>query len=375
MCAVVAAVLTTAARGQTRPSTQPTDALDHLLQPIRDRHTLPALAAVVVRGDAVVASGAVGVRKWGDATPVTPNDRFHLGSCTKAMTATMIGTLVEQGRLRWETTVTDVFPELRDKIQPAYRTVTLAQLLTHRSGLPEDRRPGPVLFKLRTLQGPLLAQRAKLVELALDQEPAAEAGTKMIYSNLGYAVAGAMAERVTGQTWEDLMQARLFMPLGMTTAGFGPPGKPDAVDQPFGHRRVGERVMPIAPGPLADNPASIGPAGTVHAGLGDWARFAALHLRGARGAAKLLEPATFARLHAPPAGSDYAMGWAVVERDWAGGRALTHGGSNGLWYAVIWLAPQKELALLIATNSGDSRAALACDETAQALLQYVSEAD
>ncbi|MGD8451609.1 MAG: serine hydrolase domain-containing protein [Phycisphaerae bacterium] len=355
------------------PTTQPVRDLAELLEPIRAQHNLPALAGTIIRGDDLVALGATGVRCMGDTTLVTPNDRFHIGSCTKAMTATLIGRLVEQGQLRWDTTVADVFPDLKGEIRPEYHAVTIEQLLTHRSGLPEDRVPGPVFMRLRTLDGPIRQQRETLVRLALGQEPAAQPGSKMIYSNMGYAVAGAMAERVTGRSWEELMRDLLFTPLKMDTAGFGPPGTPLEPDQPRGHRLVGEELLPLEPLALSDNPACLGPAGTVHCSLGDWARFAALHLRGARGESGLLKAETITTLHRPPPGFDYALGWGVVERPWAGGTALTHAGSNTYWYAVAWLAPKRDFAVLVATNCGTPEAAKACDETAGKLIEYVQK--
>ena len=287
----------------------------------------------------------------------------------------MIARLVEQGRLTWDTTVGQTFPELKDKIHSAYHDVTLRQLLTHRSGLPEDRQPGPVFMRLRLLTGPIREQRLTLVELALQQEPAAPPGTKMIYSNMGYAVAGAMAEQTTGQTWEDLLRDLLFTPLKMQTAGFGPPGTQGKVDQPRGHLTGDGGLMPLEPSPWADNPACLGPGATVHCSLADWGRFAALHLRGIQDRSKLLKPETFADLHRCPPDSDYALGWVQVERPWAGGQAFTHAGSNGHWYAVIWLAPKKDLAFLVATNCGPDRAGPACEQALAKLIKNALDSD
>ena len=167
----------------------------------------------------------------------------------------------------------------------------------------------------------MLTQRRRLVQLALSRKPAAKPGTKFQYSNIGYAIAGAMCERVTGKTWEDLMRERLFNPLGMTTAGFGPPGTAAKVDQPWGHLASGAKLKPIPPGRKADNPAVIGPAGTVHCSLADWAKFAAASLPHDANHKSLVSAATLRKLHTPLAGEDYAFGWLVTERGWAGGTA------------------------------------------------------
>jgi CubicO group peptidase (beta-lactamase class C family) len=351
-----------------------------LLRPIREKHDLPGLAAVVVRGDRVVASGACGVRRRGGTEPLTVDDRFHLGSCTKSMTATLIATLVHEKKLDWTTTVGQVFTDL-PKMHPDWQNVRLEQLLTNRGGVPNDLSRDGLWGKLWSLTGrPPREQRRALVEGVLGAPPEAPPGSKFIYSNAGFSIAGAMAERVTGESWEALMKERLFEPLGMETAGFGPPGKKGQDPAPWGHRADGTPVSPDDPG--ADNPAAIGPAGIVHCALGDWAKYVSLHLRfdgdgchrpprGSEKVLALLGPLAFAKLHAVPEGAEtrYAMGWAVEDRDWAEGRTLTHNGSNTMWFVVAWLAPKRDFAVLVAANQGGDAAAKATDEAAWAVIQ------
>ncbi len=105
------------------------------LEIIRAKYDLPALAVVVVKDGAICDRAAVGVRKWGAAALVTTNDLFHIGSCTKSMTATLTAMLIEAGQLRWDTTVAEVFPEWKGIMDRQYENVTVQQLLTQRSGL------------------------------------------------------------------------------------------------------------------------------------------------------------------------------------------------------------------------------------------------
>jgi hypothetical protein len=125
--------------------------------------------------------------------------------------------------------------------------------------------------------------------------------------------------------------------------------------------------MPV--GPIADNPPGWGPAGTVHASLASWGRFVAAHLAGARGEGTFLQPATWQLLHAAPDGQDYAFGWVRLQRDWAGGTALFHNGSNTLWYCCAWLSPAKGFAVLATCNAGPPRAEKACDAVATVLVR------
>jgi CubicO group peptidase (beta-lactamase class C family) len=339
--------------------------LEAQLEPIRAKHGLPALAGAVLHGDEVIARGAVGLRAIGSAEPVTVDDLWHIGSCTKAFTATLIALLVEEGKLSWTTTIGEVLPDLADDVRPEYLGVTVEQLLRHRSGLPTDRKPDPgIRSQLRSFPGSIREQRYQVARLVLQQEPAAPAGSNMLYSNFGYLVAGAMAEGVGAKPWEELLRQRIFDPLGMSSAGFGAPGVADAVTQPRGHRRGN----PVEPGPLADNAPVIGPAGTVHLSLADWGKFAALHLAGARGESDFLRQETFQRLYTPSPGGDIAIGWGVQRRG-AIGRLLTHAGSNGSWFARIVLAPERNLAILVTMNMSGAEAEKATDGVVIAMIR------
>lgn len=224
---------------------------------------LPAMAVAIVTRDAVLYHNALGVRRRGDPTPVTPDDRFHIGSNTKAMTAGLVGLLVDEGRMRWTTTIAELFPELATRMRPEYRTVTVRELLTHHSGLVRDAAGsfGP---------GSPREQRTRAVEWILTRPPASPRGT-LAYSNCNYILAGAMVERLTGEPYEQLLVRRLLAPLGLTTVGFGPPATPGKVDQPWGHvNGLFNRVKAIAPDDEhADNPPVYAPAGRIHLSVHD----------------------------------------------------------------------------------------------------------
>ncbi|QDV35728.1 serine hydrolase domain-containing protein [Tautonia plasticadhaerens] len=343
-----------------------------LLEPIRARHELPALASAIMTIEGAVKVGAVGVRIVGREDPVTIEDRFHLGSCTKAMTATLLATFVEEGRLSWETTLAEALPDLEQGMHPDYRGATIQQILAHRAGFPgETVAPGLSLDAMRNLGDSMPRQRTMYLGRILAERPASPPGSEFRYSNRNYIVAGAIAERLGDASWEDLMRARLFEPLGMRTTGFGPSATRGRADQPWPHvLDLFGRSSPIPPGPGADNPALIGPAGTVHASLGDWGRFLACHLRSGKGegGSPILRAESFARLHEKPDEGDYGFGWHFAEREWAGGTALTHAGSNTMNHAVVWFAPRRDFAVVAATNQGGEAASRACDEACSAMI-------
>jgi CubicO group peptidase (beta-lactamase class C family) len=286
------------------------------------------------------------------------------------MTATLCAMLVEEEKLRWDSRVGEIFPDLAPKMDPGFRGVTLEQLLTNHSGAPNGLDRDGLWGKLRAFQGSPVEARQILTEGVTKFPPEAPPGTKFIYSNAGFSIAGHMAEKVMGKPWEELMREKIFKPLHMDSAGFGAPGSKSSVDQPRGHDENGNAVEP---GPRADNPVAIGPAGIVNCTVADWAKFIALHLRGDEGDARLLKAETFKKLHTPAADPEqkYAFGWGVTSRPWAGEgtRVLTHSGSNTLWYCVVWIAPEKDFAVLVACNKGGQDATKACDEASWALIQ------
>ena len=334
------------------------------LERIREAHHLPALAGAAVDEGEIVAIGATGLRRSDEEVPVTMGDIWHLGSCTKSMTASVCAMLVEDGKMRWDMTIAEVFPDWRKAMQPAWRSVKLEQLLVHRGGAPRDP-PADLWAAANKREGTPTEQRYEFIQAVLRLPPEAPPGSKFIYSNQGYAIAGAMLEKLTGKPWEQLMRERIFAPLGMKSSGFGVPGTIGQIDQPWGHTRAGGQNKPVQ----SDNPPGIGPAGTVHGSLDDLARYTMLHLRRGQGTNALLKPETFRRLHTPPAGAEYAAGWISLERGWAGGKALMHNGSNTMWYLVMWLAPERNFAVIAATNIAGPEAEKGCDEVASAMIE------
>jgi CubicO group peptidase (beta-lactamase class C family) len=320
------------------------DTLRADLTAARDKASMPALAGAVVSSRAVQAD-ALGVRKLGAAGAATARDRFHVGSVTKPMTATLIALYVEEGKLAWTTKVADVFPEFSAGMRPEYRDATLEDLLEHRSGLPGFATLAEIAV-VPPFPGDAAAQRRAFTGWVLSQAPEAAPG-EFHYSNGGYAVAAAMLEKVTGESWESLMRRRLFGPLGMTTAGFGWPSLVDP-DEPNGHVTADDGA--VTPhddtDPVERVPAIFAPAGDVHASIGDFARFAQMHLRGLRGERTLLRPETVRKLHTPR--GSYALGWEVENVD--GVPTSFHDGSADTFYAVAAIQPSRDRAVVLATN-------------------------
>ena len=169
-----------------------------------------------------------------------------------------------------------------------------------------------------------------------------------------------MAEKRTGSSWETLMKERLFEPLAMKSAGFGSPGQFGAVDQPWGHLKWGSKWQPLQ----GDNAEALGPAGRVHCTIRDWAKFVALQLPANKN--RFLSRMNLDKLIEPI--GDYAGGWNVVKRSWAKGIALNHGGSNTMWFANLWVAPELNRAYVTVTNSYDKNSFTISDNVVGAVI-------
>jgi CubicO group peptidase (beta-lactamase class C family) len=369
--------------------------VDAILQSILSRGNKRfGMVATVLRGERIIAQGAAGVRKRGTAERITLDDQFHLGSCTKAMTATLVAMLVEEGKLNWTTTLGELFADTVKPMHPAWEKVTLRQVLAHRAGLRGEPgglaqvfnelvRPDRAFHFLKAVRnGTLPQQRLEIARQALSRPPGIPPDTKYRYSNVGYILAGAVLEQLTSRTWEELMRERLFRPLGISTGGFGAPGTADKTEQAWGHSPVlGKPLDPRSP--AAALPLFYGPADQAHMTVTDWAKFVALHLRGDPAnphcQAALLKLDTFAEMHAvAPATTSkgwvirglnflatgdaapavtYCAGWLISTASWAKGtrpgdtgRRLWHAGSNGRWGSGVVVAPEIDFAVLVACN-------------------------
>ncbi|MDF1504638.1 serine hydrolase [Roseisolibacter sp. H3M3-2] len=345
-----------AVRGSTTITVRPGPAapladLTRIVDSVRLAWKLPAIAAAIVTlEDGLVAVGAAGTRRASGGPAVTSDDRWHLGSNTKAMTALLAAAAVAQDRIGWTTTIAQAFPELAS-VRAEYRDVTLRELLSHQSGLT------PILGNAALGTGTTAAaQRASAVAAVLQQPP--PSGTTrgaFEYNNVGYVVAGAMLERALGTSFEAAMATHVFTPLGMTDAAWGPQAAAGSTTQPVAHRRQSDGSWTELEG--YDLPPVFNSSGTMHMSLASWGRFVREVLRVEAGTSTVA-PADVARQTTSPAvainaTASYGMGWGIASRAWANGKVLDHTGSNLGNASLAVLAPARNVAFLVATNGYD----------------------
>ena len=354
-----------------------------MLEPLRTEFAMPGMVAAVAKGGRIVAAGAVGVRALGYDQRALTGDRIHIGSDGKAMTALVAATLVEEGALSWDTTVGEVLGDRVPGMNPKLAAVRLDQLLSHSSGIPTDT---PEMFdfylNLDAFDYNTPELRLKALDAWKHNAPVVPEGSPFQYANFGFMIAGTMMEAVTGKPWELLVQERIFDPLELASAGFGPTATPGRIDGMVGHEiRPDGTVIARLWGNAADMPQLLAPAGTVHMSILDFARWASWVAGGARRGPALVKPETLDYLLAekvrtprrpnPPPGTPaqggYAMGWSVEKFDWSDRELSTHNGSNGLNLAKILVDVEKDLAIVVAVNIGGQNADKAAGQAMEAL--------
>ncbi len=301
-----------------------------------------------------------GVRMLGTAEKIAKTDAWHIGSCTKSMTATLAARAIEAGELKWTDTVVDLLGGAIPTIRPEYRQASLIDLLSHHAGLPREAPSDDMRLTFGFAQD-LRTQRLAYARRALEQPPAVAPRTKASYSNAGYDIVGAMLEQSLRARWETLIRERVFEPLGMRSAGFGPPSARDSAGAPVGHARATDgKLHPWTEPEEADLPAVFAPSGLVHVSLQDLLNYLEVHRDRP---VRYLTRSTWDKLHTPPFHDGYALGWGVDENG-----SLTHNGSNGMWLANVLIDKPTGMVFAGALNARTPTATSVLDQASDAAL-------
>lgn len=318
--------------------------LTAIVESVRAQYDLPALAgAIVTRQGGMFGMAATGRRRASQATAVTVNDLWHIGSNLKGITAHVAGIAVAEGKISWTTTLAEAYPEYAGTMRAEYKNVTLRMLLGHIGG---------VMANINTIQvpaGTLTAQRANVAMQATALAPVGGGVGTFTYSNVGYMMAANMVERAMGMTWEDIMQQKLLTPLAVTAFGWGPA---PAASQPIGHQRNGSTWTEW---PTSDNAPVLSAAGRSHWSLEGWGKVIQDILKADQGQSPLVTQ-TIARVNmTSQSASQYGSGWYVYANSpWIQGRGAQHDGSNNLNYARVQLGLDAGVGVMAVTNSHDT---------------------
>lgn len=321
--------------------------LETLLGPLLSAARVPGGAiGVVVAGELLFAQGW-GYRDLDAKRPLDSRTVYPIASTTKAMNATLLGMLVDEGRLSWDIPVQHYLPRLRLGDSLTSAKITLRDLVTMRTGLPRH--------DWLWIEQPMT--RADLIERLQYLELSAGLRERFQYNNLTVTASGHIAEVITERPWEDLTLERLFKPLKMTNTGFAAPASGNVtLSYHEDRRRVLQKTRRLA----AEVTAPSG--GAIHSTVEDMARWMLFNLNhGEAEGRALIEAPTLAEIHSPQviAGCDssspsrnaaYAMGWFVDT--YAHRPRLTHGGYLHDVNSEVSLFPEDGIGIVSFTNFG-----------------------
>jgi CubicO group peptidase (beta-lactamase class C family) len=309
---------------------------------------VPGVAMAVVKDDEVVFAKGFGLRDVENKLPMTADTILAIGSSSKAFTAFALGTLVDQGKVEWDTPVRAYIPWFRLYDAQAGERLTPRDLVTHRSGLP---RHDLVWYNNSAWS------REQLVRSLEFLPPTADLRERWQYNNLMFLTAGYLVETLTGRSWEDSVRALVFDPLGMARSNFSvlESQKDKDFAQPYAERD--KKVQKI---PFRDI-SVVGPAGSINSSVNEMSRWVTVHINGGKfGDRQVIAPATLADLHAPRmvmgdvairpdiSESSYALGWMVDT--YKGHRRVHHGGNIDGFSAMVSLLPNDGLGFVVLTN-------------------------
>ncbi len=241
--------------------------LDSLLTSVCDAKC-PGLALLVRKNGHEVYGRGCGVRDLRSFTPIDVKTNFRLASFTKQFTAMTVMLLVHEGKLRYDESLTDIFPDF-----PSYgRSITVRNLLTHTSGLPDYEA---LMEEAEKIKGPIWTpahqiQDQEVLALLKQQSHGKFApGSSWDYSNSGYVVLGLIAAKVSGEPFEHVLQDRIFKPLQMDNSVAYVNGKNAVPDRAFGHTREENNFVETDQSPTS---ATLGDGG-VYSNLDDLAKW------------------------------------------------------------------------------------------------------
>jgi CubicO group peptidase (beta-lactamase class C family) len=335
------------ARGETGLS----DDFAPLVRRLMARDQIPGVAVGVVERGHIVFARGFGYRDVDNQLPVTPDTLFPLGSCSKAFTATAIALLADEGRIGLDNPVRTYLPDFSLEDPVASATVTTRDLLTHKSGLPRH--------DLFWYQAPF--SREELYRRLRFLEPSGPPHTQWRYNSLMFVVAGRIVEKISGESWERFVQARILIPLDMRRTLLSPEAMEADSDHASPYAMREGRVQKI---PMLKRLSAIAPAGAVQSSVRDLARWLTFHATRSPG---LLGEGLWRELHRPQAEMPaqvhpevqhlyYALGW--IHESYRGHPLVVHDGSIDGFTVYLGFLPETGQGLIILMNRDRATAAL-----------------
>ena len=336
----------------------------------RKQYDIPALAVVVSNTDSQLISIIQGVREAGSDNKAQLGDDFHIGSSTKSILALVAADLIEQGKITWQSRFFDVLPQYRNKANNAYHNITLKQLLAMRAGI----KLCADFIEVNAINKTLLSNEQAFINYLLSLAPATkpEGGAfEYAYSNASPLLVAAMLAKVSGKSWRSLLQDTMVKRFDIQLNY----GNPQSIDgnHVVGHvvnnngifgqwQRSGaegevityprSQITPIVFDSPFRLPEVLTAAGDTNMSVLDYAKYAQVHLQGARGQQQHISAINFKEIQFAYPG----MALGVMNSDEWGEPTLAYAGSAGSFYVVSLILPTQDVAIVIMANNGSELA-------------------
>ncbi|MBA3815068.1 MAG: serine hydrolase [Parachlamydiaceae bacterium] len=324
--------------------------IDKIVNEALETFNVPGAAIGLVVDDQIILSRGYGLCKVDEQLPVTKHTLFPIASCTKAFTALLLGQLVDEGKIAFDDQVIKYIPEFSLLDQDLTLNLTIRDLLAHRTGI---ARHDPIWINLKI-------SRSEIIPLLRYFEPACGLRQEFQYNNFMYALAGIVIERVTGQSWEEAISARILRPLEMKDSNISIEQLKSNLNFSFPHAEVNDIAVTV---PFRDLYA-INPAGGINSNVIDMTKWVRLHLAKSNfqdiiQGETLQEMQTMQMIISSSASSSnnseeiyqlgYGLGWLIGK--YRGFDLISHGGDIDGFSSDISLLPTERIGFVILTNS------------------------
>ncbi|MCH8536770.1 MAG: serine hydrolase [Alkalimonas sp.] len=329
---------------------EPLAGLDDWIEQGRHDWQLPGLAVAVVHQDQLIYANGFGTLGLDSELPVNEHTLFGVASTSKAMTATALGMLVDEGKLSWDDKVVDHLPYFQLADDWVTQEVRIRDLLIHRVGL--GRITGNRIQFMPT------ASREQVIRQMQHHEFEQPFRAGFVYSNVMYSVAGEVVAAISGQSWDEFIQQRLFQPLNMQRSNTSiTQFTADDANIALPHQFIDGEVVPIA----RRNFDNVGPSASVNSSVFDMAQWIRLQLGepGVYQGQRLVTAEVMDEIFTPQivvsrAGRldpvrAYGLGWYL--EDYRGLATASHGGATDGFNTQITLVPELELGIIVIGNT------------------------
>jgi CubicO group peptidase (beta-lactamase class C family) len=333
-------------------SGDPLAGFDAFAESVMKEWQVPGMAVGAIKDGKVVLAKGYGLRDVSKALPVTSKTLMAIGSNSKSFTVTLMGMLSDAGKLDWDRPVRTYLPDFALQDDVATRLMTPIDLVTHRSGLP---RHDQVWY-------PGMLSRTEIYERLRHLQPNATFRQRYQYNNLMFMTAGCLVERITGESWDATVKARIFTPLGMSRSNTSVRDMPGSDDAALPYLLRGGAVAAVP----YRNIDAVGPAGSINSSVEEMLRYVQMHIdQGSAGGTAMVSKAFSARMQSLHSASPVTVdleapvypevgpggyGLGVSVRSYRGHKLVDHGGGiDGFISAMSWM-PHDRLGVVVLTN-------------------------